>query len=118
MRKFHWPIVAVALLIAVAGCNSASQQPLPTVVLDSKTAPAVRATQPASATGGLVTASGVVVPAQQAKLAFTVAELVTTVNVAAGDSVKAGQALAQLDNAALQSQIKQAQAAATAGTTG
>jgi len=97
-------------MLATAGCTTANpQQPLPTVVLDNKSAPA---TQPVkTVAGGFVTASGVVVPATLSRLAFTVQERVTAVKVAAGDTVKAGQVLVQLDDTQLQAQIKQAQAA-------
>ena len=114
MRILQWP-AAAAMLVMMAGCNSASQQPLPTVVLGNASAAATRAPQPSGGlTNGAVTASGIVAPEQQTRLAFMVAERVTQVNVAVGDEVKAGQTLAQLDDAVLQAQIKQAQSAVVA----
>jgi multidrug efflux pump subunit AcrA (membrane-fusion protein) len=92
------PRLALILLLAVllAGCSALSPstpQALPTVVLDSGGA----SPQPASpgAAGG-VTASGVVAPAQTAELVFTIAGKVEAVNAAVGETVKAGQPLAQL----------------------
>jgi HlyD family secretion protein len=115
MRTFQW-FVATTLMVVMAGCTATTQQPLPTVVLDSKSAPVSRTAAPLAngSVSGFVTASGIVVPSQQVKLGFTMQERVTAVNVAVGDSVKAGQMLAQLDDSALQAQIKQAQSAVTA----
>jgi HlyD family secretion protein len=86
------------LLLAVflAGCSAVGRgtpQALPTVVLDSGGA----TPQPASpgASGGVV-ASGVVAPAQTAELVFTIAGKVEAVNAAVGETVQAGQPLAQL----------------------
>jgi multidrug efflux pump subunit AcrA (membrane-fusion protein) len=92
------PRLALILLLAflLAGCSALSRgtpQALPTVVLDSGGA----SPQPVSpgATSG-VTASGVVAPAQTAELVFTIAGKVEAVNAAVGETVKAGQPLAQL----------------------
>jgi multidrug efflux pump subunit AcrA (membrane-fusion protein) len=48
-----------------------------------------------------VTASGVVVPAQEAQLAFALGGIVQAVHVIVGDQVVAGKALAELENAEL-----------------
>jgi multidrug efflux pump subunit AcrA (membrane-fusion protein) len=92
--------MAAAILIVtatLAGCGAFSLStptPLPTVVLGSSTALTPQA--PSQARGGGVTASGVVVPARQAQLASMAGGNITTVAVAVGDRVSAGQALVQL----------------------
>lgn len=102
------------LSLLLSGCSSlvkTTPAALPTVVLgDSAATP--QASSQGKSDG--VTASGVVVPAQQVHLAFALGEVVTEVRVAVGDQVKAGQMLAKLDDSALQAQIRQAQAAVAA----
>lgn len=108
--------------IALAGCGSfapSSSQALPTVVLDENKAErpygaAATSQAPSSANGGGVTASGIVVPAQQVQIVSTLAESVKSVDVVVGDQVKAGQALVKLDDEALQAQYAQAKAALAA----
>ncbi|MDE3074001.1 MAG: efflux RND transporter periplasmic adaptor subunit [Chloroflexota bacterium] len=65
-----------------------------------------------------VSASGVVVSGTQAKLSFQVAGKIAKVDVAAGDTVKAGQVLAELDSSQLQAAVKQAEAARDAASAG
>ena len=103
--------VTLALLLAACGSGSNSNQPIPTVLLDGGGNNSA-ATQPApqvSASSGAVTASGIVVPAQEAQLAFALAGDIKTVYVAEGDQVKAGEVLAELDNTAFQLEVEQAQ---------
>jgi multidrug efflux pump subunit AcrA (membrane-fusion protein) len=87
--------VLLVVALALAGCGIAnSPTPLPTIVLAGN--PTV--TPSVHPAGISVTASGVVVPAQQAQLAFITSGNIKSVNVAAGDQVQAGQVLAQLDD--------------------
>ena len=80
----------------LSGCGAfvrATPQPLPTIVLGNQnTSPQA----PAGGSSGVATASGIVVPAQQAQLVFTSGGKVKTVHVAANDQVKAGQVLVTL----------------------
>ena len=102
MRR-KW-LLTPLVVIALAGCGTlGTPEPLPTVVLQggSQTTPA-----PQAAGRGGVTASGVVVSAQQAEMAFALGGTVRSVNVVAGDQVKAGQVLIELENAALQAQVE------------
>jgi HlyD family secretion protein len=81
------------LAFMLVGCSAfvkTTPQPLPTVVLgNSSTNP----TAPSQGFGGDVTASGVVAPAQEAQLASSTGGQIGQVNVAVGDTVKAGQVL-------------------------
>ncbi|MBN2548934.1 MAG: efflux RND transporter periplasmic adaptor subunit [Anaerolineales bacterium] len=102
--------IFLALLVSfsLAGCSALvkTPAPLPTVVLDSGGAP--QATR--QSTGGGVTASAVVAPSQQARLVFTLAGRLETVEVAVGDQVQAGQVLASLEGQeTLQAAISAAQ---------
>jgi HlyD family secretion protein len=95
------------MLLAVAACNSIAPTPamLPTVVLEGG-----ESTQaPASMAGGGVVASGTIVPAQEARLAFAVSGIVNSVHVAVGDEVGAGQVLAELENTVLRVDWERAQ---------
>ncbi len=68
----------------------------------------------ARASGDTVVASGVVVPAHEAQLSFTMVGRVETVAVAEGDGVAAGDVLAVLETTLLEAQAAQAQAAVDA----
>jgi len=94
-------------VLALAGCGPLGKpEPLPTVVLQGGN-PSTPA--PEAAGRGGVTASGVVVPAQQAEMAFALGGTARSVNVEAGDPVRAGQVLIELENAALKAQVEIAQ---------
>jgi multidrug efflux pump subunit AcrA (membrane-fusion protein) len=87
---------SLLLLFPLVGCSiftPSTPAPLPTVVLDNGAdSPAVT-----RAPGRGVTASGVVVPTQEAQLTFTLSGNVKSVMAAVGDTVQEGQALAQLE---------------------
>jgi multidrug resistance efflux pump len=63
------------------------------------------------ASGGSVTASGVVQSIQDAQLAFALSGNINKVNVAEGTQIKAGDVLVELDNTAIQVEVAQAQRA-------
>jgi HlyD family secretion protein len=94
-------LLTFLLAFTLAGCSvfgKGSPTALPTVVLGSQNAtpnPGRATTSPSS--GGGVTASGVVAPAQEAQLAFGMGGLVNKVSVAVGDQVQAGQPLVILE---------------------
>ena len=96
-------VLALLLCAALVACGSVggTPTPLPTVVLDTGGgSPQLQ---------GGVTASGVVVPAHQAELAFALAGIVQAVHVAVGDQVVVGQVLAELENASFEAALAQAQ---------
>lgn len=110
MKKVYSLVVLIiALLLSACGASSAPTA-IPTIVLDggavnnsaTKSAPQV------SSSGG-VTASGFVVPAQEAQLAFALAGNVQKVYVSEGDQVKVGDVLVELDNTAIQMEVDQVQ---------
>lgn len=88
--------ILLAAALVAAGCGTGATQPaLPTVVLNPGSA------APAGlSSGGIVTASGIVVAGQQARLAFSLAGRVETLAVAQGDQAQAGQVLARLAGSA------------------
>jgi len=91
-KLFLLALLGVTLVACgVVGRNSPT--PLPTVVLQGGAVPTQSAAQ-GSALG--VTASGNVVPAQQAEMAFTLGGNVVAVDAAVGDKVQAGQVLVKL----------------------
>ena len=102
--------IITILLLAACGSSNNSNQPIPTVVLDSG-AVNTSATQPArqSSLNGGIAASGFIVSAQEAQLAFALAGDIKQVYVTEGDQVKAGDVLAELDNTAFQLEVEQAQ---------
>jgi multidrug efflux pump subunit AcrA (membrane-fusion protein) len=103
-------LILLAALVLTA-CGAGGEGAVPTVVLGGG-ATGNAATQPAPQfSGGEVTASGVVVPAQEAQLGFPLAGTVRTVHVSDGDQVEAGDVLVELDNSDLQMQVAQAERA-------
>lgn len=103
MKKFQYLLITI-LLLALAACSTqATPAAIPTVSLDA-------ASQSSSSSSGTASASGVVVPVKKVELAFPILGAVKTVEVAAGDSVKANQPLVTLDATILESKIKEAEA--------
>jgi len=109
MNKVYLIIpIILALLLNACGSNSAITA-IPTVILDGGAANN-SPTQPTSQTSsGRVTASGIVIPVQDAQLAFALAGNIKKVYIAEGDRVKAGDVLAELDNDIVQVEVDQAQ---------
>ncbi len=85
-------VLLVSSLFTLSGCGifSSSPAPLPTVVLGTPGSSPQSTSVPAL---GGVTASGNVVPAQQAQLVSAVGGKIDALNAASGDVVKAGQVL-------------------------
>jgi len=87
----------LSLLAIPTGCSAWAQTSptaLPTVVLDThSTTPGA----PTRSVGSGVTASGIVAPAQEAQIVFTLAGKIETMSVKVGDKVQANQVLAQLE---------------------
>ncbi len=109
--KLTYTFVLV-LLLGLAACGAASQgqEPIPTVVLEGGSADfSSSQTSAVASTSSDARASGVVVPAQEAKLAFATAGSVMNVSVTAGDEVTAGDVLVELENATVQLEVEQAQ---------
>lgn len=109
MKLLKYMIPAV-LALALAACSSnAEPTPIPTIVVES----ANNTTNPVppASSGGDVVASAVVVPAQEAHLAFVSGGNVARVNVKVGDRVTTGFILVELDNTLLQLEVDRAQRA-------
>lgn len=105
--KFKFSFLVSLLLLALTACGLAAgdaPEALPTVALEGgSSSPAA-----VSAARG-VTASGVVMPAQEAGMAFALGGIVETVNVKVGDKVRAGDLLVELDNASIKLELAQAE---------
>ncbi|MEJ2597759.1 MAG: HlyD family efflux transporter periplasmic adaptor subunit [Anaerolineales bacterium] len=91
--KALFTVLMALTLVSCSVFNNATPQPLPTVVLDNGSASAPSESQ---GFGGGVTASGIIAPAQEAKLASPAGGQIATVNVAVGDDVKAGDVLVMM----------------------
>jgi RND family efflux transporter MFP subunit len=111
MKKYLWILAAIALLV-LSACGGApigaSATPIPTVAL---------AGGPAQATSNTVSASAEITPVEYVQLSFPLTGTVTSVDVAEGDTVQAGQTLAQLDTTVLQAKVDEAQANVKAAET-
>ena len=103
-------IVTAAVIVAVAAglgiwlaTTSSSASPLITTTTKAETVSTGTITQ-------TVSTSGTIEPAEQASLNFGQSGQVTAVDVSAGQTVTAGQALATIDSASLAASLAQAQA--------
>ncbi|HSO13607.1 MAG TPA: efflux RND transporter periplasmic adaptor subunit [Anaerolineales bacterium] len=106
MKKIYL-IITVVLALVLSACGTTSTPtPIPTIVIDG-TNNTPRPVSPVSS-GGNVVASAVVVPAQEADLAFVTGGNVAKVNVKVGEKVKAGQVLVELDNIIAQLEVERA----------
>lgn len=102
-------IVASILALALSACGStATPTPIPTIAVDGGNT--TNAPKPVSS-GGNVVASAVLVPAQEANLAFVTGGNVAKVNAKVGDRVTAGFILVELENTAAQLEVERAQRA-------
>ena len=107
-RVLGLALVTPTLLVACA-TNSAGQPPVAPVAV--VTAPANQAT-----INGTITYSGHVITRNQVNVLPKIAGQITALNVDVGKSVKTGDVIAEIDHAALDSQVAEAQAALAGAT--
>jgi HlyD family secretion protein len=108
MKKVLWIVSILSVVLAACG-SSSTPTPIPTIVLGDISAG--DSTPISVSGGGSITASGIVLPVQEARLAFTVGGNVKSVNVAVGDKVQNGRVLVELDNTLAQLDVEQAKRA-------
>src|SRR5262245_56451960 len=110
MKKIYL-ITALILGLILSACGSGSTPTvIPTVVLDSGNQ---NTSSPVSNNNndndGAIVASAVVVPVQEAQLAFSLPGGIKTIHVTAGDQVSAGDVLAELDNDSIKLEVEATQ---------
>ena len=103
MKKVFWILISIFTITLAACAQSATPAAIATVSIDS-------GSQPSNSSASKATASGIVVPVIKVELAFPLSGAVKTVEVAAGDSVTAGQPLVTLETAILEARVKEAEA--------
>lgn len=108
MKRILWILPGILLLLQAACSTQAAPTVIPTVLLDSGSAPAT--SSPGSGSSGSVTAAGVVVPMLKVELSFPTGGVVKSVEVAAGDSVGVNQPLVRLDTVILEARVAEAEA--------
>ncbi|MEZ4503438.1 MAG: HlyD family efflux transporter periplasmic adaptor subunit [Dehalococcoidia bacterium] len=116
IRGGHSPRWRTLAIIAALGVLAAAAVTY-FVVRGDEPAPTVAPTESTATTGQLTTTidlSGSATPAFYEALTFGVAGDVTALSVAAGDTVEAGQVLAQLDTSALELAVRDAEVSLTA----
>lgn len=108
MKRKLWLVISLLVFILAACGSSATQTPIPTIVVDGG---ATTNTAKPVSSGGNVVASAVVVPAQEAQLAFVTGGNVTKVNAKVGDRVTDGFILVELDDTLARLEVERAQRA-------
>lgn len=98
-------VLTIAVILSACAPKSAPTV-IPTVSLDDNTSAANTQTSDANS----VSASAVIVPVNDAQLAFSSLGRVTNVDVKVGDQVKAGQPLVTLDTAIQEARVREAEA--------
>ncbi len=106
MKKVYLIVTALSALILSACASASTATAIPTVSLDDNSS------SPNNETGNsdAVSASAFIVPLKQAELSFANVGRVKAVAVKAGDQVKAGQVLVELDTTLLEAKIREAEA--------
>jgi len=108
MKSKLWILlISVALLLSACGGNA--PEAIPTVVLDAPDAGSAASSSQSTTVRGDIVASAIVVPAQEASLAFVAGGNVASVNVAVGQKVSAGDILIELDNTLAQLEVERAE---------
>ena len=98
MKKNYWQLIlGLMLVLSLSACGGTGNAPeaIPTIVLGQGN---VATTEASPRSTGDIVASAVVVPAQEAHLAYLTGGNIQTVNVSLGEEVKAGTILVELDN--------------------
>ena len=98
-------VVVIVLLLSACGA-AATPTAIPTVSLDDGSSQ----TNTQSNDTNAVAASAVIVPVEDAQLAFSSVGRVTAVDVKVGDKVRAGQTLVKLDATIQETRVKEAEA--------
>lgn len=96
----------LAALVLSACTSAATPAPIPTVSLGGGNTP----NNNQSSDSNSVSASAIIVPANDAELAFASIGRVTAVNVKVGDQVTAGQTLVTLDSTIQEARVREAEA--------
>ena len=98
------PLLTLALLLSA--CATGTPEAIPTIVLDNRVD-----NSPRQSSSETIIASAIVVPAQEANLAFASGGNIKIINVSVGEEVKEGQILAELDNKTVLLEIERAERA-------
>jgi len=110
MKKISFITITLLVLILTACGGSSTPDAIPTVVIDGGgTVDTPKPASSSSSSQGGVIASAIVVPAQEASLAFVSGGTVTKVNAAVGDRVTAGYILVELDSTLARLEVERTQ---------
>ena len=105
--KKRYLFIFIVMTFVLAACGSASTPTaIPTISLDNNTSPSNNQSSDANS----ISASGLVVPPNEARLSFSTVGRVTSVDVKVGDKVTVGQTLVTLDTTIQEASVRQAEA--------
>jgi len=101
-------MMLIALVISACSASSGTPTPIPTLVLGGSNDTSPTKTATSNQSGKTTVASAVILPAQQADLAFLNNGNIRKINVSVGKQVKAGDVLVELDNTSAQLDVESA----------
>ena len=107
MKKLYLLVAIITALLLSACTSAATQTAIPTVALDEGGG---SQTNTQSGNANAVSASAVIVPVKETRLAFSSVGQVTAVEVKVGDRVSAGQTLVALDTTIQEARVREAEA--------
>ena len=99
-------ILLISLSLLLSACGGGTPEAIPTVVIN---APSSAPSSSANTVRGDIVASAIVVPAQEASLAFVGGGNIAVVNVTVGQNVSKGDILIELDNTLAQLEVERAE---------
>ena len=108
-KNLRWMLIATALIVALVGCSPA-EEGADGSASEGDSESSESGSSPISVSSIAVSATGEVVPAEEATLAFQISGPVVEILVEEGDLVQEGDVLIRLDTSLLQADVDKAQA--------
>lgn len=108
MKSKLW-IFVLSFALLLSACGGSNPDAIPTVVLNAPSGDRAPASSDSSTVRGDIVASAIIVPAQEASLAFLAGGNIAILNVTPGQKVSEGDVLVELDNTLAKLDVERAE---------